>query len=67
MDYRAARVAMQLFEAGGKGVESLQKNPALMQIILDMHRAQGVAATPEAIIQTMSEKPTEDEDGGTGS
>ena len=46
-DYRNAKTAVELFNQGKKGVEELGKKPALMNLLVELHRAQFDAATLE--------------------
>lgn len=54
LDYRAAKVAIETFNQGARGIEVLEKAPELQQILLEMHRAQANAdVTMADIMETM--------------
>lgn len=53
LDYRNAQAAIELFNAGSKGIEQLGKHPELGQLLLEMHRAQGSEATMDGIVSDM--------------
>lgn len=63
-DYRNARAAVDLFNQGKKGLESLGKQPALMDLLVELHRAQFDAASLEwdDVRQAMERMPDPDED-----
>lgn len=50
LDYRRARRAIDLFNDGAKGFDELQKRPDLVQILVEMGRAQ---AGPDVTIGEM--------------
>ena len=48
LDYRRARLAIDLFNGGEKGFEELAGRPDLMQLLLEMGRAQAGVEIGEA-------------------
>ncbi len=63
LEYRAARQAVELFNAGSKGIETLQQNPGLINLLLEMHRAQGTETDEAAILADMAQRGSDDGDG----
>ena len=64
LDYRAARLAVDLMNDGSRGYEQLVKRPELQDILLRMHRAQqGDQVTYDDVVRAMA---TEDDDGERG-
>lgn len=55
LDYRNARTAVDVFNQGRKGVETMQRYPVLAQILVEMHRAQDATATAEGLIGEMGQ------------
>lgn len=45
LDYRRAQEAIRLFNDGERGFEQLQKRPDLLDLLLELGRAQGGPAT----------------------
>lgn len=60
LEYRLARTAIELFNQGANGVEALQKHPAMVNLLVELHRAQGSEATEEAIIADMQARGNDD-------
>ncbi len=52
-------MAIDVFNSGN--IEAMQKSPALANILLEMHRAQGTPATTEGLMATMKENKPEAE------
>ncbi len=63
LEYRLARRAVEVFNSGAKGIDTMAEHPELMNILLAMHRAQGGAASREAVYQDMSNRGQNDGDG----
>lgn len=68
MGYRQARAAVDLFNQGEEGFEELSKRADLLDVLLEMGRAQvGPDLTQEEMLRGMAERhgrDEEDEDDG---
>lgn len=67
-DYRNAKAAVDLFNQGKKGTEGLNKQPALMDLLVELHRAQLGATSIEwrDVREAMDHMPDPEEDEGEG-
>ena len=67
-DYRNAKAAVDLFNQGKKGTEALNKQPALMNLLVEMHRAQLGVDTLEwrDVHEAMEQIPDPDEEADEG-
>lgn len=66
LDYRRARYAVELFNGGERGFEQLQQRADLLELLLEMGRAQGgPATTVEDVLGTLREQQPKggDQDG----
>jgi len=66
LDYRRAQHAVELFNAGERGFEQLQKRPDLLDLLLELGRAQGGPATTlDDVIGALRERQPkgDDQDG----
>ena len=54
LEYRAAKAAIDLFNAGSRGVAELQKQPGLVALLLEINRAQGAPTTEAALMADMA-------------
>lgn len=66
LDYRRAQHAVELFNAGERGFEQLQKRPDLLDLLLELGRAQGgPAATLDDVLGALRERQPkgDDQDG----
>lgn len=60
LDYRNAGVAVELFNQGRKGVEQIQREPLLAEILLELHRAQDGAVTMAGVVADMQTRGDEE-------
>ncbi len=64
LEYRLANVAVEAFNSGRKGIDIMDKHPELLDMLLQMHRAQGGGASPDSVLQSMQLRGHDD--GGSG-
>lgn len=56
LDYRAAKVAVRLFNGSAEERKRLGEDPGLMNILLEMQRAQGSGLTMDDVVRDIQRK-----------
>lgn len=57
LEYRLAKAAIEAFNSGRRGIQVMQANPAMQELLLELHRAQtGTAMSNGDLIEDMEKR-----------
>lgn len=62
LDYRRARAALDLFNSGREGAQQLADHPEMLELLLEMGRAQSPEMTLDLLLSDLERRRKTDED-----